>query len=269
MKILIYLIVFIIGTYFGSFVLYAINSISIKEKNRDGRIACKYCKHSLSIIEIIPVFSYICLRGKCKHCGKKIDSNYILIEFLMGIISLGIYLSIHGTWSTESIQLLTEYLFLMFYIITLCIIAGIDKKTRKIYRPIMFVGILIGFIQFGYLYILNNIALGSMNKYIISFIIICILSMIAYKNDSIEYKYLLEILILCIYINMFVTSDVFLISSVLTMILLVLDVIIKKHKMNIDKKNDLADNNIKLDIPIAYWLCVSNIIAIIIQGIIV
>ena len=53
------------------------------------------------------------------------------------------------------------------------------------------------------------------------------------------------------------------------MMLLLLDVIRKKHKMNIDKKNDLADNNIKLDIPIAYWLCISNIIAIIIQGIIV
>ena len=269
MNILIYLIVFIIGTYFGTFVLYTINSITIKEKNKDEKFTCKYCNNTLSIIEMIPVFSYIFLRGKCKHCGKKIDSNYLLIEFLMGIISLGIYISIHGIWNTMSISLLTEYLFMMIFIITLCIIAGVDKKSKKVYRPILFIGIFVGFIHLGYLYINNNIALINIHKYISFFVIFCILSFITYNNHFIEYKYLLELLSLCIYINMFEISEVFLITSVLTMIFLVLNVAIKKHKMKIDKNSVLVENNIKLDIPIAYWLCISNIIAIIIQGIIV
>ena len=262
MNILIYLLFFIIGTYFGNFVIYVINNITIKGKNKNEKITCKYCNNTLSLIEMIPVFSYIFLRGKCKHCGKKIDSNYLLIEILMGIVSLGIFISIYGITPTMSISLLMEYLFMIIYIITLFIIAGVDKKCKKVYRPILFVGIIIGFIHVGYLYINNNVTLFNVHKYISFFVIICILSMIAYKNTFVEYKYLLELLCLCIYINMFVISEAFLITSVLTMIFLVLNVAIKKYKMKIDKNSVIAENNIKLDIPIAYANCTSHFDAI-------
>ena len=72
---------------------------------------------------------------------------------------------------------------------------------------------------------------------------------------------------ICIYMNMFVVSEVFLITAVLTMISLTASVIIRKRKIRVDNSDILAEKDINLDIPIAFYLCISNIIAMIIQAI--
>ena len=72
---------------------------------------------------------------------------------------------------------------------------------------------------------------------------------------------------ICIYMNMFIVYEVFLITAVLTMISLTASVIIRKRNIKIDQSDILAEKDIKLDIPIAFYLCISNIIAMLIQGI--
>ena len=47
---------------------------------------CPKCNHKLTPIELIPVFSYLIQRGKCKHCKKKIASFYPIIELSTGIL---------------------------------------------------------------------------------------------------------------------------------------------------------------------------------------
>ena len=47
---------------------------------------CPHCKHKLSPIELIPVFSYLIQKGKCKHCNKKIASFYPIIELSTGVL---------------------------------------------------------------------------------------------------------------------------------------------------------------------------------------
>jgi leader peptidase (prepilin peptidase)/N-methyltransferase len=42
-----------------------------------GRSMCMHCKHTLSTIDLIPVFSWIYLRGKCRYCGYTIPDNPI------------------------------------------------------------------------------------------------------------------------------------------------------------------------------------------------
>ena len=66
---------------------------------------------------------------------------------------------------------------------------------------------------------------------------------------------------------MFVISEVFLITAVLTMISIIFEIIINKRKNKIDKSDILAEKNTNLEIPIAYCLCLSNILAMLIQGI--
>lgn len=269
MKIALYIIIFIMGTFFGSFTAYAIKRIPKNKKISNEKSSCPNCKHKIGIFDSIPVLSYILLGGKCRYCGKKISSSYFWTELLMGFVSLGIYMSIHGIWGTMSLLTLTEYLYLMIFVTTITIIAGIDKNNKKIYKPIIFVGSVIGLIHIIYLYFINSATQVSLYRYIIYVAIICILSFITSKYKYFQYKYILELLIICVYINLYVVSEVFLITAVLTMILLVADVIVNKRKNRIDNSDILAENETKQDIPIAFWLCISTIAAILIQGIVI
>lgn len=52
---------------------------------------CPNCKERLKPFELIPVLSYMILRGRCRYCGYKIPVKYFLIELLFPLIYLGIY----------------------------------------------------------------------------------------------------------------------------------------------------------------------------------
>lgn len=55
------------------------------------RSRCTHCKHELAPIDLVPVFSYTWLRGKCRYCGKKIEDTPIP-ELLGGALAVGSYL---------------------------------------------------------------------------------------------------------------------------------------------------------------------------------
>jgi len=83
-----YLILFLIGASLGSFSLVVV-ARRIKEENWiSGRSRCDACGHTLTWQELIPVFSFIFLRGKCKHCGKKIGLENLATEIIFGSFTL-------------------------------------------------------------------------------------------------------------------------------------------------------------------------------------
>ena len=155
MEIILYLIIFIMGTVFGSFSTLAIYRIPQKKNITNERSFCPNCKHKLGFFDLIPVWSYILLGGKCRYCGKKISKSYFLIETLMGFTSLGIFISLVPTITSITVESLTEYLYLMIFATTLVIIAGIDRNNKQINKPIILVGSLVGFVHIIYLYIIN------------------------------------------------------------------------------------------------------------------
>jgi leader peptidase (prepilin peptidase)/N-methyltransferase len=53
-----------------------------------GSSFCPHCKHDLSAFDLIPLFSFLTLGGKCRYCGQKISWQYPIVEFLTGIIFL-------------------------------------------------------------------------------------------------------------------------------------------------------------------------------------
>lgn len=264
---ILYILIFIMGTVFGSFCTLAIYRIPRKKNITNERSFCPNCKHKLGFFDLIPVFSYIFLGGKCRYCHKKISNSYFIIELLMGLASIGLYTSLHVTWETMSILTLIEYLYLMIFVTTLVLIAGIDKNYKKIWKPIIFFGCLIGFVHIIYLYIIKNVTIISIYKYVIYFVVICILSWITTKHRYFKYSYLLEIMMICIYINMFVIAEVFLITAILTMISLLIGIAIKRSKTKIDESDILAEKNSNINLSIGFCLCISNILAMLIQGI--
>jgi prepilin signal peptidase PulO-like enzyme (type II secretory pathway) len=82
---------FFVGTVLGSFLnvlalRYHPESSIFSKKNSAGRSHCLHCKKKLRVWELIPVFSFLYLRGKCATCGKKLTWQYPVIEFLSGFL---------------------------------------------------------------------------------------------------------------------------------------------------------------------------------------
>lgn len=82
-----YLILFfIVGLIFGSFY----NVVGLRLCKGESLIFpsshCVKCNHKLSPLELIPVFSYLFLKGRCKKCHTKISIMYPVIELITGIL---------------------------------------------------------------------------------------------------------------------------------------------------------------------------------------
>jgi leader peptidase (prepilin peptidase)/N-methyltransferase len=84
------ILTFILGSVFGSFINCVAWRISHHEKWWTGRSHCAVCNHPLGILDLIPVFSWICLRGRCRYCGEKISPRYMLTEIFSGGAFLGL-----------------------------------------------------------------------------------------------------------------------------------------------------------------------------------
>jgi len=82
--------VFFIGAVIGSFLNVLIDRLP-QDKKITGRSACDYCHHQLSWYDLIPIFSFFLLKGRCRYCRKKISWQYPLVEILTGIVFLLIF----------------------------------------------------------------------------------------------------------------------------------------------------------------------------------
>ncbi|MBP3622371.1 MAG: prepilin peptidase [Lachnospiraceae bacterium] len=89
------------GVVIGSFLNVLTLRIPLKESVTLKRSHCMTCGHTLSWYELFPLFSYIFLGGKCRHCKSKISIQYPLVEGLNGILYVIVFL-VHGV-SVETI----------------------------------------------------------------------------------------------------------------------------------------------------------------------
>ena len=80
MRFIFYLIVFLFGLAVGSFLNCVIYRLEKKESFLKGRSFCPHCKHILNWQDLIPLFSFLFLKGKCRYCQKRISLQYPLVE---------------------------------------------------------------------------------------------------------------------------------------------------------------------------------------------
>ncbi len=90
---------FLLGTIIGSFLNVVIYRIPNNQSIISPPSHCPVCKNRLKWNDMIPIFSYIFLRGKCRYCGTKISLRYPIIEALTGLAFVGIGLR-YG-WSLQ------------------------------------------------------------------------------------------------------------------------------------------------------------------------
>ncbi|KKS32523.1 MAG: Type 4 prepilin-like protein leader peptide-processing enzyme [Candidatus Amesbacteria bacterium GW2011_GWA2_42_12] len=64
-----------------------------------GRSICPKCKHKLGFWDLIPLLSFLFLRGKCRYCHSPISLRYFLVELFLGaaFVFVGIHYSVFST----------------------------------------------------------------------------------------------------------------------------------------------------------------------------
>ncbi|HCP15481.1 MAG TPA: prepilin peptidase [Peptococcaceae bacterium] len=97
MTFLINLYILIAGLLVGSFLNVCIYRIPRRESIAFPPSHCTACGTSLKPLDLVPLFSYLFLRGKCRYCGDKISPRYFIIESVHGLGWLGIALNFGTT----------------------------------------------------------------------------------------------------------------------------------------------------------------------------
>ncbi|NLY89433.1 MAG: prepilin peptidase [Firmicutes bacterium] len=83
-----HLFLFLCGLAVGSFLNVLIYRLPRGEKMGFSRSRCPSCGRRLSAVELIPLFSFLWLRGKCRHCRRAISLRYPFVEFLGGVVTV-------------------------------------------------------------------------------------------------------------------------------------------------------------------------------------
>lgn len=164
MNILLYILIFIMGTVFGSFFTLAIYRIPKKQDITHTHSYCPNCNHKLKFLDLIPIFSYIFLLGKCRYCKQKIRPKYFIIEILSGFIFVIIAYLMNININSLNPILLAEGAFMALYLCFVFIMAGIDVENRKIEKSISMYGILLSIAYIIYLCVVEK---DSIYRYII------------------------------------------------------------------------------------------------------
>ena len=86
-----YFVVFSFGIIIGSF----LNVVAVRRIKEDsfigGRSKCPNCGQKISWYDNIPLFSFIFLKGHCRHCNQQISLQYPFIEFFCAIMTIALY----------------------------------------------------------------------------------------------------------------------------------------------------------------------------------
>lgn len=88
---------FITGSFIGSFLNVVIDRLSTGRSIVFGRSYCEHCKKKLAPQDLIPIASYLLLKGKCRYCKSKIPFRLLVMEGLAGLTVSGfLYMFLAG-----------------------------------------------------------------------------------------------------------------------------------------------------------------------------
>ena len=261
MNILIYILIFIMGTVFGSFFTLAVYRIPKKQDITHTHSYCPKCKHKLGFLDLIPVFSYIFLLGKCRHCKEKIRSRYFILEILSGFTFLIIaYLININAYNLNPI-LLAEGAFMALYLCFIFIMAGIDAENRKIEKSVCMYGILISIAYIIYLCVVEKNIIYRYIIYLIFYVIILILDTVTlkkYAKNSYVNSIILTVLTMVIFTGEYIMINTIIMTSLVVAINLLLHKIANIRKKVRKEKKDYGKN-----INYGFILGITNILNLI------
>lgn len=121
-KIYFALVFAVVGAVMGSFLNCAAMRCAAGEKLPRGRSRCPKCGRTLGAGELVPIFSWLFLRGRCRGCHERISPRYPLTEALGAAAFAGVYLRF-------GLSLYTAELVILFSVLLLLALIDFDTMT--------------------------------------------------------------------------------------------------------------------------------------------
>lgn len=137
MNFIISLYVFVVGLVFGSFFNVCIYRIQEGGSLSYPPSHCTKCNNRLKWYDLIPVVSYVVLKGKCRYCHDKISLRYPIIELITGLL-------FYATYYKYGLSLYT--LKFVIFISMMLIIGMIDFDTTDVYFSTIIASSVVGII---------------------------------------------------------------------------------------------------------------------------
>lgn len=125
------IVVFVIGLLVGSFLNVAILRLNTGRSMVHGRSACVRCDRTLAWYELIPVFSFLGLRGKCRTCKLAISFQYPVVELVTAITFVILYSQI-VVLGGFTLYALMSFLFAIIVASLLVVITVYDVRHKII-----------------------------------------------------------------------------------------------------------------------------------------
>ena len=109
--------VIVLGLLIGSFLNVCIYRLPRHESIVIGSSHCTKCGVPIKWYDLVPVFSYLILRGKCRNCKDKISPQYPIIEFINALMYAVIYYCFKSSILTLILCIMASILIVVFMIL--------------------------------------------------------------------------------------------------------------------------------------------------------
>lgn len=136
------ILIFLIGLMLGSFVNALVWRLQqqldkngepkkLSQKQRKalsvlhGRSMCPYCKHQLAAKDLVPLLSWLLLKGRCRYCHKPINKEYPLVELITAILFVVSY----AFWPYELAG--AEWVMFIGFLVTLVLLIAMSMYDYK------------------------------------------------------------------------------------------------------------------------------------------
>ena len=148
-NIIVTVFVLVMGLILGSF----INVVALRDKNRksilNGRSKCPNCKHQLVWYDLIPILSFVFLKGKCRYCHKSISLRYPLVEILASALTYFAYWYGYVQYGSLLYAITTLIAILLLFIVALTDIQ--DMEVDPVYISVAGIVAAIGGVASGWM----------------------------------------------------------------------------------------------------------------------
>ena len=258
MNTFLFIIIFIIGTLFGSFYTLAVYRIPKRQDIVHTHSYCPNCNHKLGLLDLFPIFSYLFLGGKCRYCKEKIRPRYLILEVLSGILFVAIAYLMGINISNVSTIKIVEYCFIILYLTFIVLMSGIDYENKKIDKAVNIYGIGISILYMVYLCIVEKANIYRYGIYLVLYIAILIYDTMTLKKKA-KSTYTSGILLSIITMIIFTSEYITGLSIIVALLAIAIYVLIYKIK-NMTNKSKKIDKQITDDISIGFYIGFSNVL---------
>ena len=254
-----YILIFIMGTLFGSFYTLAVYRIPKKQDITHTHSYCPKCNHKLGILDLIPVLSYIALGGKCRYCKEKIRPRYFILEILSGFTFVVLAYFMKIDIYEISYRTIIPYFFMVLYVTFLVLMAATEKESKKIEKSISVYGIVISILYIVYLCVVEQANIYRYAIYLIFYILILVLDAVTLRKHQKD-SYTNGILFTVITMAIFTGEAVTIFTIIYVLLIIAVYTILNKMRKKSKKYRSKINKKAKQQLPIGFFLGIANAI---------